>query len=205
MTKLSLALLFVFAAACGKAPEMMTPNEGRFAESLTGKTNAEIMSLKYDNEIYLDCEVRVKKGMTIDLNEKPVDSFSWYISGELSMMRVLNYKVDNTDTVVVVRLASDLKFIDTQIVLTEDKQEYYLEHTPAITISYRRDSRSILSDGSVHERMRFTDERLFENIKTRIFTLTNEDDEGKMVTEDLRCTLRTKIKPAYLNQWKRVR
>jgi len=205
MTKLSLALLFVITAACGKAPEMKTPNEGRFADSLVGKTNSEIMSLKYNNNINLDCVIRVKKGFTVDLSEKPVDTFTWFIPGELSMMRVLNYKIGNSDTVVVVRLADNLKFVDNQIVMTEDRKEYYLEHTPVLTISYRRDSRSILTNGTVHERMRFTNTKLFENIESRIFTLTNEDNDGKMVTEDLRCTLRTKINPAYSYQWKRVR
>lgn len=205
MTKLSLALLFVLAAACGKAPEMKTPNEGRFADSLVGKTNSEIMSLKYNNNINLDCVIRVKNGYTVDLNEKPVDSFTWYIPGELSMMRVLNYRIGKSDTVIVVRLAEGLNFVDNHTVITENRKEYYLEHSPVLTISYRRDARTILTDGTVHERMRFTNKKLFENIESRIFTLTNEDNDGKMVTEDLRCTLRTKINPVYNYQWKQVR
>jgi hypothetical protein len=205
MTKLSLGLLFVLLVGCGKAPEMKTPNQGKSADSLIGKTNSEIISLKYNNNINLDCAIRVKKGFSVDLNEKPVDSFTWNISGELSMMRVLNYKIAKSDTVVVVRVADKLQFVDNQTVLTEDRKEYFLEHTPILTISYRRDSRTILTDGTVHERMRFTNVKLFENIESRVFTLTNEDNDGKMVTEDLRCMLRTNINPAYKDQWNRVR
>lgn len=205
MTKLSLALLFVITAACGKAPEMKTPTEGRFADSLVGKTKSEIMSLKYNNNINLDCEIRVKKGFSVDLSEKPVDTFTWYIPGELSMMRVLNYKFGNSDNVVVIRLAEGLQFVDNQTLITEDKKEYYFEHTPILTISFRRDSRSILTNGSVHERLRYSNTKLYENVTSRVFTLTNEDNDGNMVTEDLRCTLRTKINSAYKDQWKRVR
>lgn len=205
MTKLSLALLFVLAAACGKAPEMKTPNQGKSAEPLIGKTNSEIMSLKYNNDINLDCEIRVKKGFTVDLSEKPADTFTWYIPGELSMMRVLNYKFGKSENVVVIRLADNLKFVDNQTVIAEDRKEYYLEHSPILTISFRRDSRTILSDGSVHERLRYKSTKLFENIQSRVFTVTNEDNEGNMVTEDLRCMLRTKIKSPYKYQWKQVR
>jgi hypothetical protein len=205
MTKLSLALLFILTAACGKAPSMKVPAEGKHGEPLVGKSNAEILNLKYNNKISLDCVIRVKKGPSIDLNASPTDSFSWDIPGELSIMRVLNFKLGNTDTVVVVKLADNIKFIDNQTVIDEKQHEYFMEHSPVLTIAFRRDSKTILSNGSVHEQFKFKNVKLSENVETRIFTMTSEDNDGNELTEDFRCTLKTKINPAYQYQWKLIR
>lgn len=205
MTKLSLALIFILISACGKAPEMKTPVQGKQAESLTGKSNSEIISLKYNNKINLDCEVRVNKGSSIDLSRPATDSFSWDIPGELSLMRMLNFRLGNTDTVVVVRIAEGLKFLDFNSHTDEKQNEYYMEHTPVLTISFRHDSKSILLNGEVHDLSSYKSVKLVENVESRIFTTRSEDNDGNRITEDFRCTLKTKINPAYKDQWKKVR
>lgn len=205
MTKLSLALLFILVSACGKAPEMKIPAQGKTSESLVGKSKAEILTLKYDNHINLDCAVRVKKGPTIDLSLPPTDSFSWDITHELSVMRMLSFRLGNMDTVVVVKLASPIELLEYNTHIDEKRNEYVMEHSPSLSIAFRHDSKTILSNGSVHDQLKFTAVKLFENVETRIFTVTTEDKDENEITEDFRCTLRTKINPAYKDQWKKIR
>ena len=205
MKKLSLALLLILISACGKAPEMKTPSEGKSSESLSGKSKEEILKIKYNNQVNLECSVRVKKGSVIDLSAPATDSFSWDILHELSMMRVLNFRLGNTDTVVVVKLAEALKIVDYQTVIDERQNEYFMEHSPELTISYRHDSKSILTNGSIHETFKFRNVKLSENVETRIFTMTSEDNDENEITEDFRCTLRTRIQKPYQFQWKKVR
>lgn len=205
MTKLSLALLFILISACGKAPEMKIPTEGKTSESLVGKSKSEILTLKYDNKITLDCAVRVKKGPSIDLSLPPTDSFTWDITNELSVMRMLNFRIGNMDTVVVVKLVSPIELVEYNTHIDEKQNEYVMEHSPVLTIAFRNDSKTILSNGSVHDTFKYKTIKLFENVESRIFTLTTEDNDENQITEDFRCTLRTKINPAYKDQWKKIR
>lgn len=205
MTKLSLALIFILISACGKAPEMKIPTEGKSADSLVGKSKSEILNIKYNNNIFLDCAVRVKQGPTIDLSSAPTDSFTWDITHELSILRMLSFRLGNIDTVVVVRLASAVEIKDYITYVDEKQNEYVMEHSPVMTIAFRRDSKSILTNGGVHELSKFKTVKLHENVETRIFTMSTEDNDENELTEDFRCTLRTKINPAYKDQWKRIR
>ena len=204
MTKLGLASLFILITACGKAPEMKTPNEGKSAQPLEGKTNSEIIAEKY-SKISLDCSVRVKKGPAIDLNADPTDSFSWELPGVQSGMKVLNFRQGNIDTIVVVKITEALKFVDTNSVVDEKQNEYFMEHSPVVTVSFRHDSKKILVNGQVHDSFRFKNAKLSENVETRFFTITSEDNDRNQITEDFRCTLNTKMNPAYAHQWKKVR
>lgn len=204
MNKLNILLLLAIVS-CGKAPSMPEAQKKQAASPLTGKTNAEILNLKYNNQIDLECEIRVQKGQRVDLSKEPTDKFSWNIPGELSLLRVLNYKIDNKELIIVVKLASLLEFKDRLTHVNERKQEFYMQHTPVMSISFRRASKTILTNGSVHNRDSFEDQELFENIPSRLYTMTSVDRDDEHVTEDVRCTLLTKINPAYADQWVRVK
>jgi hypothetical protein len=80
-----------------------------------------------------------------------------------------------------------------------------MEHTPVLKILYRKASKDILSDGSVHDLTTYQKATLYENVETRLFEITSERDDGSLVTEDLNCMLQTKTKPEYDFQWKVVK
>ena len=199
-----MALLFSLIASCGKAPTMSGPNEGKSSNPLNGKTNSEILTLKYNNQVDLNCVVRVQKGRTVDLNTKPVDEFTWQLTSELSMMRVLNYKIADRETILVMRLAAGIQFQDILTHVAENRVEYFMEFTPVQKVLFRRAPKSILSNGSVHDRSTFTGTSLFENVETRLYTMTTERDD-EVVTEDVRCKLVTRPNRAYRDQWRIVK
>lgn len=203
MTKTGLASLFILIAACGKAPEMKVPDESKYAQPLQGKTNTEIASIKY-RKISLDCSYRINPGSEIDLKASPTDTFSWDVLNDSTKLRVLNSRFGNVDSAVVVKV-SPVSFVDAHSVTDEKQNEYFMEHSPILTASFRIDSKKILSNGQVHDRNRFKGARLSENVETRLFTMTSEDYDGNVITQDLRCTLKTDVNPAYAYQWKKVR
>lgn len=204
MKKLSLALLFTLVISCGKAPSDSNPAYGKYAETLTGKSNEEILKLKYGNKIDLKCAVRVQDGRIVRMSAKPVEEMVWQLTSELSLLRVLNFKVGNKETIIVIRLSKPLNFLQSLNHTAENRREYYMEHTPVQKILYRRASKKILSDGSVHERGTFFEHTLYENVESRLYTMTTFED-NRPVTEDVRCTLLTNINPQYSNQWQIIR
>lgn len=204
MNKLSLMLVLALVS-CGKAPSLPESTRQRVAVPLTGKSTSEVLNLKYSNQVALNCEVRVQQGEKINLNAAPVDRFSWDIPSELSVLRMLSYKIGNKETIVVVRLSKPIEIIEDLTHVSERKQEFYLQYSPALTISYRRAAKTILTNGSVHDRQYFSDTKLYENIEGRLFTMTSEDSNDELVTEDVRCMLTTKFNPGYTDQWTRIK
>lgn len=205
MLKLTLVMLLILVAACGKAPSMPDADKKVSVSPLNGKTNEEILTLKYNNQLDLLCEIRVQKGSQVDLTKDPTDKFIWNIPGELSLLRVLNYKIDNKETIVVVRMGGPFEFKESLTHINERKQEFYMQHTPVMGIRFRRASKTILTNGSVHQRDSYEEHELYENIPSRLYTMTTIDRDDEPVTEDVRCTLMTKINPAYTDQWVRVK
>ncbi len=202
MNKLSI-LLLVFIG-CGKAPSLPEPTQGKTFSPLNGKTTAEILDLKYNNQIDLQCELRVQEGHKVDLSKAPTDQFVWSIPGDVSGFRFLNYKIGNKELIVAFKVESTLKFMNSLTHVNERKQEFYLQYSPVLTVDFRRAARTTLSNGTIHNRDSFEYVDLYENIQTRLFTMTSEGND-EVVTEDVRCTLMTKINPAYADQWVRVK
>lgn len=202
MNKLSI-LLLVFIG-CGKAPSLPEPTQGKTFSPLTGKTTAEILDLKYNNQIDLQCELRVQAGDKVDLSKAPTDQFVWSIPGDVSGFRFLNYKIGNKELIVAFKVESTLKIMNSLTHVNERKQEFYLQYSPVLTVDFRRAARTTLSNGTIHNRDSFEYINLYENIQTRLFTMTSEEND-EVVTEDVRCTLMTKINLAYADQWVRVK
>lgn len=197
-------IFLALITSCGKAPSMPKGTNEKSGLPLNGRTNSEILDLKYNNKINLKCELRVQEGEKVDLSLSPTDEFTWSILGDVSSMRFLNYKIDKKELIIVVKVISNLKFLSSMTHINEKKQEFYLQYSPILTIDYRRASKKILTNGTIHNRDSFDSIDLFENIPTRIFTMTTEEYD-EVVTEDVRCTLMTNINPDYADQWVRVK
>lgn len=204
MLKLTLVTLLILVTACGKAPSMPKSKNEKSVSPLTGKTTAEILDLKYNNQIDLKCELRVQKGDKVNLSKVPTDEFIWRIPGDVSVMRFLNYKIGKKELIVAFKVTSTIRIVDSLTHTNEKKQEFYLQYTPVLNVDFRRASKTTLTDGSIHNRDSFEDLDLFENIPSRLYTMTTEEND-EVVTEDVRCTLLTEINPAYADQWVRVK
>lgn len=204
MLRMILVILLGMLVSCGKAPTEKVPTQGRFAENLTGKSNEEILSLKYNNQVSLRCQVRVNNGDFIDLRARANDEMVWAIPGELSSLRVMNYMAGDKSMVIVIKMNGGLSFLPQKNYVAENRREYYMENTPKLDILYRRAPKSILNSGEVHERMAYIRRTLYENVEERLFTMRTGRGEEE-VTEDLRCTLLTNIDPLYRMQWQIIR
>jgi hypothetical protein len=197
MKFLSFAVMLILILSCGKAPSIPESYEEKRAEPLAGKSDNEILRLKYNHLVYLDCALYVQG--------KQVDQFQWDVVREGSLLRVLNYKLGDRDTIVGVKVKHQLTFLDSHTHINELKNEYYMEHSPVLHVSFRRAANSILRDGSIHDRQSFSERALYENIETSLFTLVTDDKDYGHITEELRCELKTVMGPLYRHQWKRVK
>lgn len=206
MKFLSILMLLVLMS-CGKAPEMKTPEPRtrKNFETLSGKEQKEILSLKYNNNIQLQCTLRVSDGTKINFSEDPVDTLAWDMPGESSLLKIMHFQLGPDPYVIVVKITEPLKILDHLTYSSPDGREYFMEHTPMLKIQYRRGPKSILTNGSVHEREAFTPVSLFENVEARLEHRSTEADDEKLVTEDFRCTLATTISSPYLSQWKIIK
>jgi hypothetical protein len=190
---------------CGKAPEMDNYSYAPIVSPLNDKSNSDILTLKYNNRIDFKCEVRVQKGEVIDLGEKPIDQIIWQSSDDLSLFRLLSYKVGSKETKIIIKTEKPLEIIYLDPYVDENQHEFFLEYSPAAKISFTRASTTILRDGSVHEKQSFSERTLYENIESRLITETSSFKNEEPVTEDIRCMLMTKINPGYEYQWKRIK
>lgn len=203
MLKLNFLVLLAVIVSCGKAPEMQNPVQKSSGETLQGKTEEEVVQIKYREPFKLDCGVRIVKGEFINLNIDPKDQFSWSMADDLTLMRVLHYKVDKAEMIIVVKIDSSPEILPHVTHRTENFKEYFMENTPVLKIRYRRAPKKILFNGNVHETNAYTDVKLYENIEERIFTISSELNDG-LITDDFRCTLSTKINPFFADQWKQI-
>lgn len=200
-------LMLMILMSCGKAPEMKMPEarEKKVFETLTNKNPDEVLSLKYNNKIQLNCTLRVSEGNKINFNADPADTLSWDMPGNTSVLKILRFHLGTDPYVIVLRIAEPLKIVDQLSYTSPDLREYYMEHTPTLKIQYRRGPTSILTSGSVHQKEAFKEVSLYENIEERLEQRLSKTDDEILMAEDFRCTLATRINSPYLHQWKIVK
>lgn len=201
---MKIVFLLLVLLGCGKAPEMPEYQQ-KSKEALEGKTEEEIKEIKYAETFRVQCSLRAVKGDMIDLKADPTDKFDWILNeDEMSLMRVLNYKIGEQEMAVVVKISKKPELQDVVNYKTPDQKEYYLENSPVVKITYRRGPKKMLTNGSVHDRNAYSEVTLYENIEESIFTFGSEVDDH-VESEDFRCKLVTKINPNFSDQWKRVK
>src|SRR5665648_552855 len=142
MPLLYIILLSLFFTSCGKAPSMPEYYFGKSSESLVGKSSGEIVDLKYNQNISLNCSVYVQN--------KLVDQFDWQVLNNRKNFKFLNYQVHEEEMVIAVKLSEDLSFLANYTHVSESGSEYYMEQSPTLTISFQRGKRDILQNGNVH-------------------------------------------------------
>lgn len=205
--KLFCTLLLLMLMSCGKAPEMKMPEprEKKLFETLSQKEPEDVLSLKYNNKVQLNCSVRVSEGNKINFSDDPADTLSWDMPGDKSVMKILRFYLGTEPFVIVLKIAEPLKILEHLSYTSPDLREYFMEHTPTVKIQYRRGPTSILTSGSVHQREAFKEVSLYENIETRLEQRQSKTDDDILMAEDFRCMLTTEINKPYQHQWKIVK
>lgn len=204
MLKLSFILVLALVVGCGKAPEMPKPKQKSSSEMLEGKTEEEVFQIKYTEPFKLECAVRVMPGEFINLNVRPADQFIWTnLNDDLSLMRILHYKIGETEMIIVVKVPEAPEIVPYVNHRTETWKEYVMENSPVLKIRYRRAPKKVLLNGTVHDQNAYSEVKLYENVESRIFTISSEVRNG-LETDDFRCKLVTKMNPFFADQWKEL-
>lgn len=203
MVKLGFLFLLAVVVSCGKAPEMPETKQKSSSDTFVGKTEEEVVEIKYKEPFRLECAVRVMKGEFINLNVRPSDQFSVGMNEDISLMRVLHYKIGKTEMVIVVKIVAAPEILPHVVHRTETFKEYEMENSPVLKIKYRRAPRRTLLNGTIHDQNAYSEVKLYENVESRIFTISSESGDD-LETDDLRCKLVTKMNPKFADQWKEV-
>lgn len=202
--KLSLCfLILTLLAACGKAPKTK-PNQVVTQENFMSMSHEEIMRVKYDNEIDLVCELRVQDGPYLDLNYKPSKKLIWKLNQELSKSKEIEFEFKGRHySVEVSRLSSQIKLQHLDYRDSEGNR-FIMDYSPTLEIRYRS-RMSFTESPDFYQAKDFIGQAsVYENVPTVIYTITSENMETReTVSEDLRCTLSTKINKGYEDQWLR--
>lgn len=203
-TILSIALL-TNLISCGKEMSQQKPTSFSSSHALLmGKSDEEIILLKYNNEIQLKCDLRVQPGKDVDLNFRPDSSFTWKLNRELISSKTLNFSLHGKEYRVLVRLDSPVKILPELTYPAVDGREYRMEFTPSLDIRYEVLTKEDFENGVRSDRESMAAISLPENIEVPLYTLTSElvSSPGAW-TEDFRCTLEAQALPKYKNQWQK--
>lgn len=144
MRRLTSVLFLVICFSCGKAP-----GEPQYTSIINpdGEAQREALTVK-EMKPSLQCQVSIQN--------QTRDQFVWENPIELSLIKILNYRVANKDISFIIRLEEAL----------EDKN--YLN------ILYFRTNKNVLNDGTIHERGLYLGVTLYENVETQIYASDSE-------------------------------
>ncbi len=190
MMRMYAYLLLLLVLSCGKAPKEPTfhtdasGNPIVTPEAIVGKSKAEILKLKYNDQISLKCQVEV--------NSQLVDQFVWDIPHEMSLLKILKYKVNEKEISFLVRIGEPVEFKDRVSHTDENQTEYYMEYSPVMSILYQRANKKVLQDGSVHDLSKYQEKTFFENVEGVVH---------QTAFEEVRCTLNTQARAGFEHQW----
>lgn len=144
MRRLTSVLFLVCCFSCGKAPgepqytSIVNPESGAQREALNSK------------------EIKTSLQCKVSIQNQTKDQFVWDNPSELSLIKILNYKVAKKDISFIIRLDEAL----------DDKNH--------LEILYFRTSKNVLNDGTIHERGLYQEMTLYENVETQIYAFDSE-------------------------------
>lgn len=186
--------------SCGPAPELKrrafltTTDKQTDANALTGKTDQDIIKMKYNGDVPLKCEFKIFEGSNVDLEKlvpwkktlnAATKDIDWYpYEKELSGDRKISLTI-MIDSIV----------IDRAVKTTEiDGKVYEMSFSPSVVISVKMKE---TVNGEV-KRLQTIEKKFTEQVSEEIKGF----DFGNDVSQELRCTLATTINAPYVKQWK---
>jgi hypothetical protein len=190
----SLAVLAVLVA-CGPAPELKRRQfssgpemlkDGRV--NLDNKTPAEVLKIKYNNDVRLECEFKAGRPDKL-LSDLIPEKKSWVL--EAGSNKAQTIEIDVEDRHLEVEISPVLSIFGKYNVPEKLGVSYKLEHTPVVDLTLRPMDNNIQKD--------VTSIRVFENILSESLVF-NFDGMINLLS----CSLNTVIAPKYEVEFQKV-
>lgn len=192
----------VFSAlmSCGPAPELKrraflpSTDKSTDAFALTGRTDENIIQMKYNDKIDLKCDFKIMEGSNVDLAKFKgwESSFNAIIKESQFEPFVFTFSGDRT-------ISASIKIngfaIDHAVKTIEvDGNLYEMSYSPTADISVtiiEKATTGVLSEKTFTQKIR-------ENVSEKIEGVTLSND----ISHDLRCSVKTSIHEHYSKQWR---
>lgn len=186
--------------SCGPAPELKrrafqtSTDKSTDAFALTGRTDENIIQMKYNDKIDLKCDFKIMEGSNVDLAKfKGWESSFNAITKESQFAPfVFTFSGDRT---ISASIKIDSFIIDHAVKTIEvDGTVYEMSYSPTAEISVtivEKATTGVVSEKTFKQKIR---ENVFEKIEGVV--LSND------LSHDLRCSVSTSIHERYSKQWK---
>lgn len=198
------SLLLIALYGCGNAAHTLPMPMSKQSESLNGLSAAQIIKLKYTDGVKLQCSIWVQEGREIDATKTATDGFSIEVDNNLknfNMLEIIKGMQGEFAGRLIVKQASVLEIIPNLGNIEDvDGKVYQMEYTPVVNVTYFRTNLKSLTDGSITDSSFMYNVIINENIHTRVYkTIFDKDPTVAPITEEMRCMLKTNIRPEYSN------
>lgn len=142
--RLITAITLVLSISCGKAPE-----EPQYGNNIDSSINTQRDGIRVKEiKSSLNCQVNIQNQLK--------DQFVWENPSELSLVKILNYRIGSKDTSFIIRL------------------EESLQNKTEIKLLYLRTTKNVLNNGSIHDRSLYRPTTIHENLETKIYDNNSE-------------------------------
>ncbi|MFL5784886.1 MAG: hypothetical protein ACJ76H_09775 [Bacteriovoracaceae bacterium] len=192
---LSLAVLAVLMS-CGPAPDLKRRPESWFINKdklsdgridLDKKTPAEVLQIKYNNVVNLECEFRAGRPDKLIADLQP-EKRTWNLVNGDNELKTIELTVD--DRKLEVEISSTL-WVYTEATPKKNGVDYVLKHTPVAELHFRPLDNNIQKDLETL--------KLFENLPTENLVFHFDD-----LINILSCSVKTVIAPLYEVEFQRI-
>lgn len=201
-TILSFTILLAFVS-CGPAPELkrrpmtLIQKDQQVDKKLNldNSSVAEVLALKYDNKVMLDCDLKIMTG-TGETSGVQKTSFSWNLVNTVESSKELSIQVGERTLGAVVKLTTlGMKRSDS----AKDAQgiQYEMKHTPFADIQVTWNDTPVTEAEATPTLLMFMKEKFSPEKLIQVYAT-------EMLTKEISCVLNTEINPLYADEWTAV-
>ncbi len=190
--------------ACQKNEDRVQPrnptDETQVIQDLNGKTNEEILQLKYDR-IGLSCQLWTQKGLQLDLSQPPNDSLFFDLKAfeSLPILKTLTGQVDRHIMNIELNIQR-LNILPQGQLVNQYNQNFLVKYSPYLEITSR-----FFSETKKHLGLSLSVKTMNEKIKEVLLSSRIETQKSALAYFDhLECELQSDIKANYIDQYAEV-
>lgn len=186
--------------SCGPAPELKrltlqtTTDKSIEAAALTGKTDEEIIKMKYAGSVPLNCEFKIMEGSNVDLDKIVGWKQTLEASTRETQYEPIVFKLNGDRKISIQVLIESFQIdrpVKTEII---EGNLYEMSFSPSAMITVKLTESA---NGSVKS-VKTIQKKIIEQVSERIEGFVLSPD----ISEELRCSLTPTIKEPYSKQWK---
>ncbi len=181
------AALLIAIVSCGPAPKLKKQR----LTNLDSLTVAEVYKIKYEDKVFLNCEVKLKIS---EIPEIKKESFSANLVEEPNCSRTINLTVNDRKIEMKVYVKSFSVFQKINIT-DHNNVAYEMKHTPVAEVTIEWTDSNQLGLGATE----VTDRTLFENVPALPL-----QEIGNASDKTIRCSMSATPVKAYQHEWKIV-